>query len=46
LASLGGLISLKKLDMAGCRGSEEELEKKVWAAIKAERAKQRQDIKK
>jgi hypothetical protein len=40
LASLGGLISLKKLDMSGCRGNEKELEKKVWAAIKVERAKQ------
>jgi hypothetical protein len=39
------LISLKNLDMAGCRGDEEELEKKVWAAIKAERAKPRKDMK-
>jgi hypothetical protein len=44
LASLGGLVSLKKLDMTGCRGNKKELEKKVWAAIKAERARKLKDM--
>jgi hypothetical protein len=44
LASLGGLVSLKKLDMTGCRGNEKELERKIWAAIKTERTRQRKDM--
>jgi hypothetical protein len=37
---------LEKLNMAGCRGNQVENEKKVWAAIKAERLKQMQKKKK
>lgn len=38
MASLGGLVALRKLDMTGCRGDTGVLEGKVWAAIKARRA--------
>jgi hypothetical protein len=46
LALLGGLVSLQQLDMTGCRtatGSKtyEEMEQKIWAAIKAERRKRK-----
>jgi hypothetical protein len=44
LASLGGLVSLQQLSMKGCRGSRDlgnPLEKKIWAAIKAERKKRK-----
>jgi hypothetical protein len=38
LASLGGLVSLEKLNMKGCRGKAWLNEAKVWQAIKQERA--------
>jgi len=31
------MISLKKLDMSGCRGDHRIHERKVWAAIRTQR---------
>jgi hypothetical protein len=41
LASLGGLVSLEKLNMKGCRGKAWLNEAKVWQAIQQERARRK-----
>jgi len=41
LASVGGLVSLEKLKMKGCRGKAWLNEAKVWRSIEQERARRK-----